>query len=74
METLHVAGWTVEPCWLDRDGTGERAWHRVIDPWGGVHWATTSQLQHLLRRHGLDVGELSYALPIGVDDAVDGCE
>ncbi|MET7400103.1 hypothetical protein ABZS66_42125 [Dactylosporangium sp. NPDC005572] len=27
----YAGGWPVESCWLDRDGTGERNWNRVID-------------------------------------------
>ncbi|MET7395341.1 hypothetical protein ABZS66_17805 [Dactylosporangium sp. NPDC005572] len=63
MTVLHADGWTVESSWLDRDGTGERNWNRVIDPWGAEHWCTTSQLQELLHRHGLDIGDLTYAAP-----------
>lgn len=63
METLHAGGWLVEPAWLDRAGTGERMWHRAVDPWGGERWCTTSQLQELLHRHGLDVGDLTARRP-----------
>ncbi|WP_238015009.1 hypothetical protein KZZ52_33745 [Dactylosporangium sp. AC04546] len=58
---LHASGWTVESVWLDRDGTGPRSWNRVVDPWGGERWCTTSQLQELLHRHGLDIGDLQFA-------------
>lgn len=74
METLHAGGWTVEPTWLDLDGRGERNWYRVVDPWGGEQWCTTSQLQDLLRRHGLDVGDLTMREPPRLTDRRDGCE
>lgn len=60
---LYAGDWQVEACWVDLDGSGERAWHRVIDPWGGERWCTTSQLQELLHRHGLDVGDLTPIMP-----------
>jgi hypothetical protein len=64
VETLHASGWLVEPCWLVRDGAGERAWHRVVDPWGAEHWCTTSALQELLHRHGLDIADLTAREPV----------
>jgi hypothetical protein len=69
---LYAGGWLVEPCWLDLDGRGERAWHRAVDRHGVVHWLTTAQLQDALRRDGLDVGDLSMKAPLF--DADDGCE
>jgi hypothetical protein len=74
VETLHAGGWTVEPAWLDLDGRGERAWHRTVDPWGGERWCTTSQLQELLHRHGLDVGDLTMREPARIADRGDECE
>lgn len=71
---LHAGGWRVEPCWLDLDGTGERAWYRAVDPWGAEHWVTTAQLQELLHRHGLDVGDLTFEQPPRLTDSRDGCE
>jgi len=72
MEVLHAGGWLVEPCWLDLDGRGERTWHRAVDPWGAERWCTTSQLQELLHRYGLDVGDLSVGRP-QVSDLGDRC-
>lgn len=74
MTVLHAGGWRVESTWLDRDGMGERAWNRVIDPWGAEHWCTTSQMQELLRRHGLDVGDLRLTEVPRLTDRHDGCE
>lgn len=74
MEVLHAGDWRVESCWLDLDGRGERSWNRVIDPWGAERWCTTSQLQELLHRHGLDVGDLTFARPLRLTDPDDGCE
>ncbi|GAA2347180.1 hypothetical protein [Dactylosporangium salmoneum] len=56
---LHAGGWRVEAVWCDRDGTGERMWHLAADPRGGEYWVTTSQLERLLRRSGLDIGDLT---------------
>ncbi|MGI5247610.1 hypothetical protein [Dactylosporangium sp. CA-139066] len=56
---LHADGWRVEAVWCDLDDSGDRMWHRAVDPWGAKHWCTTSQLQELLHRHGLDVGDLT---------------
>jgi hypothetical protein len=58
---LRAGGWRVEPTWCDLDGTGARDWHRVLEPSGIAHWCTTSQLQTLLRRHGLTLPDLTYA-------------
>jgi hypothetical protein len=74
VETLHAGGWTVEAVWLDLDGRGERAWHRTVDPWGGERWCTTPQLQELLHRHGLDVGDLTMREPVRITDRGDDCK
>jgi hypothetical protein len=60
---LHAGGWRVESVWIDRDGTGERSWNRAVDLYGAEYWCTTSQLQELLHRHGLDIGELTFVCP-----------
>ncbi|HTJ35700.1 MAG TPA: hypothetical protein VL738_20970 [Dactylosporangium sp.] len=71
---LHADGWRVEAIWCDRDGTGDRMWHRAVDPWGAEHWVTTSQLQELLHRHGLDVGDLTPVAPSRTVRGGDKCE
>lgn len=72
---LYAGGWRVESVWIDRDGTGERTWNRAVDPHDVEHWCTTSALQELLRRHGLDIGDLAPApAPARVTDPDDGCE
>jgi hypothetical protein len=58
---LHAGGWRVEPTWCDYDGTGARDWHHAVEPGGVEHWCTTSQLQVLLKRHGLTFADLAYA-------------
>ena len=73
-EVLHARDWQVEAVWCDLDGRGERTWHQVTDPWGAERWCTTSQLQELLHRHGLDVGDLSMVEPPRLTDPRDGCE
>ncbi|WP_327001845.1 hypothetical protein OHA72_42980 [Dactylosporangium sp. NBC_01737] len=46
-----------------------------VDPHGTERWCTTSQLQELLRRDGLDIGDLTAApQPPRITDAFDGCE
>lgn len=72
MEVLRAGDWRVEAVWLDLDDRGERMWHRVVPPCGGETWLTTSQLQELLHRHGLDVGDLVPAAP--AIRAAGGCE
>jgi hypothetical protein len=76
---LYAEGWRVESTYLDRDGTGERTWNRAIDPYGVEHWRTTSGLQDLLHRHGLDIGDLTLAPPpepppLRLTDPDDACE
>lgn len=72
---LHAAGWRVEPTWCDRDDTGARNWFLAVDPHGAEHWCTTSQLQALLHRHGLDIGDLAFTpSPPRLRDPDDGCE
>jgi hypothetical protein len=76
MGTVHYArGWQVEPTWIDRDGTGERTWSRAVDPHGAERWCNTSQLQDLLHRDGLDIGDLTPGpQPPRLTDPDDGCE
>jgi hypothetical protein len=45
-----------------------------VNPWGGKRWCTTSQLQELLHRHGLDVGDLTMREPARIADLGDRCE
>jgi hypothetical protein len=81
---LQQAGaWTVESTWVDLDGGGERMWNRAIDPYGIEHWFTTSQLQEILHREGLDIGDLvpvrpptrtRRTAPPRLTDPDDGCE
>jgi hypothetical protein len=71
---LYAGGWRVESVWLDRDGTGARTWNLAVDPDGVEHWRTTSGLQELLHRHGLDIGDLAPRLPPRRTDPHDACE
>ncbi|GAA3250950.1 hypothetical protein ACFO1B_43890 [Dactylosporangium siamense] len=77
---LYAEGWRVESAVLDRDGTGERTWNLAVDPDGAEYWRTTSGLQELLHRHGLDVGDLTLAPPASIPvpsrltDPHDECE
>jgi hypothetical protein len=72
---LHAGSWQVESVWIDRDGTGGRTWNRAVEPDGVEHWCTTSQLQELLHRNGLDIGDLVAAPPpLRISDRDDGCE
>ena len=74
-DVLHAKGWRVESAWIDRDGTGERTWNLAVDPYGVERWCTTSQLQELLHRHGLDIGDLTLTSePPRIVDPDDGCE
>ncbi|WP_432983078.1 hypothetical protein [Dactylosporangium sp. CA-233914] len=72
---LYAPGWRVESAVFDRDGTGERTWNRAIDSDGVEYWHTTSGLQELLHRHGLDIGDLTLAsAPPRITDPDDACE
>ncbi len=71
---MHVDGWRVEETVADVDGTGERTWHEVVPPWGGQQFVTTSGLRALLRRAGLDVGDLKPVPPDRLSEFDDGCE
>jgi hypothetical protein len=71
---LHAGGWRVETTWCDRDDTGPRIWCRAVGPDDEVRWCTMSQLQELLYRHGLDIGDLTACRPGARDEPEDGCE
>lgn len=57
--TLHARGWRIQLTWCDRDGTGARSWHRVVDPHGAEQWCTAGQLRPLLARHGIEIRDLT---------------
>jgi hypothetical protein len=75
---LYAGGWRVESAVFDRDGTGERTWNHVVDPYGAEYWRTTSGLHELLHRHGLDIGDLTLTapapMPPRLTDPHDECE